>query len=208
MKPWIFVIAFAVLGSGMYLLVATREVEPSSTVRTEFGVPAKPRVAPAPVAWTRPARPSPANPVEDEPVGAAGVAVAEAPSQNGSAVTSEEMRDQMQASFVAAPLTASRDRAQSLENGVRAALPKGSSVLSVECRDSLCRIETVHASGDEFRDFVRHAFQDATRISSGPAFVSLLDESQPGQPMTAIAYVGPEGSTLPMPGSAASTGQR
>jgi hypothetical protein len=210
MKPWIPIIAFAVLGSGIYLLLATRTAERPPAVPTEPAARAPSSIAPAPVARSLPARLTPTAPVEEEPVGAADVhaAAAEDPPPSGSALTFEEMRDHLEESFVAAAPAASRDLAQGFDKRVRAVLPAGSSLRSVECRSSFCRIETMHAGVDEFRDFVQRAFQDQTPISTGPAFVSLLEEPRQGEPVIAVAYVAREGSVLPMPGAVAAASPR
>lgn len=93
-----------------------------------------------------------------------------------------------------------RARARPLEANLRALLPSGTSIQSVECRGDLCRVELRHASLDEYQELVQRAFRDPA-IASGPSFVTLLDELAPGTtgPVSAIAYLGTEGTTLPMP---------
>ncbi len=199
MKQWILAIAFAVLGSGIYLLFATRDAAPAPAEPIAPPAPAPPPSSVgdrAPVAMPRPPRPAPPRAVDDEP--ADGPAT-EDPAPADAVLTTQEVRDHVEASFAAAAPAASSDLGQGLDRGVRAALSAGSSVRSVECRGSLCRVETVHPDVDDFRDFMRRAFQDSTRIANGPAFVSLVDEPEPGQPVVAVAYVGREGSRLPMP---------
>jgi hypothetical protein len=205
MKPSIAVIVLAVLGGGLYLLYATTEASSPPAVSDEPGARAASRAAggPAPLATAPPAPLPPAVAVDDDRAGPAGVP-AEEP-EPGAPATAEEVRDHIQASFVAAPAASPSvgDLARRLESGMRAALPIGSSVRSVECRGSLCRVETAHPGVDEFRDFVQRAFQDLSRVSNGPAFVTLLEEPAPGRPVVAVAYVGREGTTLPVPGHVA-----
>lgn len=223
MKPWIFAVAFAVLVGGSYVLLDVKKTESPSTSRPgaaavstepealatepEALPPAK-MGGPAPVAMPRPERPRPAGPVEDENAGSADVKGAEGRAGSGSAPSGEEILDHIETSFFADhPVASSQDVAQGLETGVRAVLPAESLVLSVECRNSLCRVETEHASLDEFQDFVQRAFltHDSTRVSNGPVFVGLLAEPAQGEPVVAVAYVGREGALLPMPAAASTT---
>jgi hypothetical protein len=68
----------------------------------------------------------------------------------------------------------------------------------------LCRIETVHRGLDEFRAFVHRAFLTRdTKVSNGPVFAGLLMEPAQGERVVAVAYVGREGTALPMPPSVA-----
>lgn len=201
MKPWIVVIMLAVLGCGLYLMYATREAAPPPAVL--IGSSARSPSATtgsAPIAITRSARPTPAILVDDDRANPVGTQGAEDPAGPGSAVTVEEVRDHIEASFVAAPRVASKDVAPSLESGLRAVLPVGSSVRSIECRGSLCRVETMHRGLAEVREFARRAFQELPRVSNGPAFLSPLDEPAPGMPVVAVAYIGCEGTALPIRG--------
>jgi hypothetical protein len=116
----------------------------------------------------------------------------------------EDIRDHMEAAFGADPLAASQDLVQGLDREVRSVLPTTSSVHRIECRSSLCRIETVHPSLGEFRDFAQLAFfAHDPKVGNGPVFVGLLAEPAPGEPVIAVAYVGRQGSVLPMPASVA-----
>jgi hypothetical protein len=200
-KPSVVVIVVAALGCGLYLLYETRAAAPppgSSTARR--GPAPSTASVPSPPAIALPARVTPPVVVDDQRAGSTGAQAAEQPTAAGSPVTTDEIRDHIEASFVAAPPAASSDLVQRLESGVRALLPAGSSIRTVQCRGSLCRIETVHLGVDQLRDFVQHAFQDVPRVWNGPAFVSLLDEPTPGTPVVAVAYVGREGTQLPLPG--------
>jgi hypothetical protein len=204
MKPSIVVIVLAVLGCGVYLLYATREAAPPS------GTSIAPRARPpsttagaAPAAITRLERPTPVVPVDGERAGSTGAQPADDHAGSGSAVTVEEVRDHIQASFIAAPQVAARDVAPNLESGLHAVLPVGSSVRSVDCRGSLCRVETVHRGTDELKEFAHRAFQESPRVTNGPAFISLLEDPVPGRPVVAVIYVGREGTVLPMPDTVA-----
>jgi hypothetical protein len=112
-----------------------------------------------------------------------------------------EMRDQLEASFASdASVAPSQDRTPGLETRVRAVIPAGSSVRRLECRSSLCRIETMHPSLEEFRDFVQRGYLTldlATRVSTGPVFVGLLAPPVEGQPVVGVAFLGRDGAVLP-----------
>ena len=198
MKRWIVVIVFGVLGCSGYLLFATRDAATPPIARLEPGARAAARTSGPPGIPARPVLQARAVPASDERSDPRAPEAAETGSGPGSAVTAEDMRDQLQASFAALPL-ATDDVAHSLETGLRAALPAGSSVRNIECRGSLCRVETLHAGMDDFRDFVQRAFagHPLAAVSNGPVFVNLLEEPAPGRPVVAVAYVGREGTALP-----------
>lgn len=203
MKPSIVVIVLAVLGCGVYLLYATREAVPPSTASIAPGARSPSTTGAAPVASARLARPAPAIPIDGERAGSTGAQPADDHAGSGSAVTVEEVRDHIQASFIAAPQVSSRDVAPDLESGLHAVLPVGSSVRSVECRGSLCRVETVHRGLDELREFAHRAFQESPRVTNGPAFISMLEEPVAGKPVVAVVYIGRAGTVLPMPDAVA-----
>jgi len=150
---------------------------------------------------TRYERPSLAVAIERGKPGPAEAKVSEDRAASGSAPTADEMRDQLEASFAGdAPVAPSQDRTPGLEKRVRAVIPAGSSVRSFACRSSLCRIETLHPSVEEFRDFVQRGYLTldfATRVSNGPVFVALLAPPVEGQPVVGVAFLGRDGTTLP-----------
>jgi hypothetical protein len=146
-------------------------------------------------------RPDLAIAIERGKPGPAEAEVSEHRAASGTPPTGEEMRDQLQASFaVDAPVAPGQDRRPDLEKRVRAVIPAGSSVRSLECRSSLCRIETMHPSVEEFRDFVQRGYLTldfATRVSNGPVFATLLAPPAAGQPVVGVAFLGRDGAVLP-----------
>ncbi|HTE53459.1 MAG TPA: hypothetical protein VK698_21540 [Kofleriaceae bacterium] len=209
MKPWILVLSLAVIGLAAYLMIASTRAGSRSTPRPGASAASRPADAARPgsaggspsPATSRPEPPRLAGP-EDEPAGPAVTQPAAPSGGTGPAQTGEEMRDTIEESFAADhPDAASRDLAQGLERGVRAVLPPGSSVSRLECRSSLCRVETVHANIDEFRTFADRAYMtvDPTRVSNGPVFAGLVHAPVEGEPLVAVAYLGREGSVLPLP---------
>jgi hypothetical protein len=76
----------------------------------------------------------------------------------------------------------------------------GSSVRSLECHTSLCRIETMHPSLEDFRGFMQRAYltpDPMTRVANGPIFAALLAQPVEGQPVIAVAFVGRDGTVMP-----------
>jgi hypothetical protein len=198
--------ALVVVSFSVYLLVKVSEVDPVSAPRAK-----QDRLTSAPVfplTTTRNDLPSlavavervrsdPAQPKENvdrdrsdpaEPEGGGDPTASEPP------LTGEEIRDQMEAAFAGdAPVTPDQDRAPELAERVRAVLPAGSSVRSLECRHSLCRIETVHPTIEDYRDFVQRGYATrdfAMRITRGPAIVALLAAPVEGEPLVAAAILG------------------
>jgi len=88
----------------------------------------------------------------------------------------------------------------SLTKGVQAALPAGSTLRRLECRGTLCRIETEHADLAAFRTFAQNAFLNTvTRLGNSGFFSSLVGDSNADGPLTAVAYLAREGKQLPDP---------
>jgi len=188
MKPTIIVIAFAALCVAGYTLLD--DVQPREVARSE------PRASPLPArtttpAWTPPERSErrPDIAVEHQPAVAAA---------SDEALSAGEIQDKLQTAFGRAALGDVHDSTRGLEVAIRAALPASSKLRSVECRGSLCRVETTHPDADEFRAFVQATFQPSSSIPSGPAFVSLVGEPVAGQPMTAVAFLSQPGTELPV----------
>ena len=77
-----------------------------------------------------------------------------------------------------------------------AALPASSALRSVECRSSLCRIETVHPDMEHYQRFFQRAFVDQdTRAWNGAVTTAELTEAGDGS-VHVISYLAREGSPL------------
>jgi hypothetical protein len=87
------------------------------------------------------------------------------------------------------------------EERLNADLPPGSSVRSIDCRTSMCRIESSHADRDSYTQFARQSFQDpGTSIWNCGSFSTIVnDDSQPGSPIMVVSYVSRDGTNLSMP---------
>ncbi|MBX3193456.1 MAG: hypothetical protein KF819_41120 [Labilithrix sp.] len=91
-------------------------------------------------------------------------------------------RDLFAAAFVAEP----RDGAWApearrlVDSRFRALMPIGSSVRTVECRSTMCRVETEHSSLSEYNTFSRAAFADPkTRVWDGEVFTTAVQDAIP-----------------------------
>jgi len=207
-KRWMIACSLTALCAGISLLMAVNSAEPRSA--SHAGTP---RVTPAPLAplvMSPHERPSLAAAVERGTPGPAEAKVSEDRTAPGSPLTADAMRDQIEASFaLEAPVAPNQDRTPDLEKRVHAVMPAGSSVRNLTCRTSLCRIETLHPSVEEFRDFVQRGYLTldvATRVSNGPVFVGLLAPPVEGQPVVGVAFLGRDGTTLPSLTPIASSG--
>ena len=199
MKPWILVFALAALGVALYLFVALTGTAATTTVPAVAATNLTTKAGrPTPSMTARPEPSRFEDPVESEPPQAN---AAKDSARAAAPPTEQEVRDHLQAAFVAEPSVAPGQVAPDLDQRLHAVLPTGSTIRSVECRGSLCRVETTHPSLDGFRDFVQRAYltPEPARVSNGPVLASVLAEPVAGQPVIAVAYLGKEGSALPMP---------
>lgn len=117
-------------------------------------------------------------------------------------LTSQDIRDGFDGLFHREAMDSawSAREADSLTAGVRAVLPAGSQLSRLECRATLCRIETTHADLEEFHSFTRAAFfARETRVNRAGLYSTLLsDPSVPG-PVIGVAFLAREGTELPSP---------
>jgi hypothetical protein len=89
---------------------------------------------------------------------------------------------------------------QIAESKLSALLPAGSAARAVECRASMCRIETEHADVAHYAQFARSAFLEArTQLWNGGVFSAIVeDSSASGGKVISVAYLAGEGQTLPI----------
>jgi hypothetical protein len=149
--------------------------------RVEAAVP--PPLAPGPTA------PEPASPPRDS-------AVTPPPSP----VSTAQLRQRLEAYFGDEPFDPAwaRSAEQHAKDGVRAALPDPSQLRSVECRGSLCRIETEHGDSEQSLTFVQAAFMDPKRQVWNAAFVTVRGEDSTDDRIVTVTYLAREGVELPM----------
>jgi hypothetical protein len=115
-------------------------------------------------------------------------------------ITEEEIAVQLDNHFD----TEQRDPAwadQATQDATRAiteGLPSGSTVTKVECRKSLCRVDTQHDDVDAFRAFADASFLSRERkIWNGGFSTMVRAESESG--VSAVSYIAKEGESVPGP---------
>ena len=82
---------------------------------------------------------------------------------------------------------------------IGAVLPKGSVLRSVECRTSMCRIETSHADLERYKQFYRSAFMERpAQIWNAGMFSTPLNDNIPTEgPIVMVSFLAREGKQLP-----------
>ncbi len=119
-------------------------------------------------------------------------------------MSDEEMKTVVLASvfstFDAEPSDAawSNGASRQLTQAVHAGLPKGSRVEKVECKSTLCKVDTHHKDLDEFRAFVSDAIMSRERqIWNGGSYSAVIEQSDDG--VVAVTYLAKEGQSVPYP---------
>jgi hypothetical protein len=195
MKRFLVIVTAAGLGAAIYLSI---EVNRSSG-STQTGAPV-PRATDAP--RFSPGRPAPDPLPLAHAVPAARDTDSAEPANPRPTPSSQEFRDRFQAFFRSEAVDSSWNwiAADAVTKGVQAVLPAGSTIRSVECRGTLCRIETSHADVEAFRTWAHNAFlKRETRVGTSGFFASVVGEPNPGNPVVAVAYLAREGKQLPGP---------
>ncbi|HEY2514502.1 MAG TPA: hypothetical protein VGI39_26740 [Polyangiaceae bacterium] len=126
-----------------------------------------------------------------------------APSGNPSqarTATSASMRDHYQLAFERESREGTwADSAERLaEDRLKALLPPTSAVRAVECRASMCRLETSHADRPTYQAFLHAAFLGPSPgIWNAAQFSTRLDPQADGGPLRVVSYLAREGRSLP-----------
>jgi hypothetical protein len=200
MKSWITAISIAVLTSLVCaLLVATNETSRGGEGDSPTPSLARPATATERATFA-PSRDE-ASPSNDEASSPSAPAAPAPPPAAPPSPSSDEVRDQIGGSFKSERVDTSWDGVElaRLEKALPALLPTGSQITRVECRSTMCRIESSHASVDQFTEFARSAFLMEKRVNEGPFFASVTAPPVAGQPVTTVAYIARKGHILPMP---------
>jgi hypothetical protein len=112
-----------------------------------------------------------------------------------------QLRDRMEGIFYDERVDASwADRALRLaQERIAGTLSDGSDVRSIECRSSMCRIETSHTDEQHYHQFLRKAFLDPeTELWNGSVFSTPLDDaSQAEGRIVVVAYLTRDGQAMP-----------
>jgi hypothetical protein len=122
------------------------------------------------------------------------------PPSKKSVVSAVAMRDRYKEVFESESRDAAwADSAQRfVADRLKTTVAAGSTVESVECRASMCRIETVHSDRSSYDHFVRSAFMNpSTSLWNAPEFSTLSEGRSEGGPYHVVSYLAREGRTLP-----------
>jgi hypothetical protein len=114
-------------------------------------------------------------------------------------VTSTEIRVRYDAKFNDERADAEWSRASqaTATTKLSAVLPPSSELKSVECRASMCKIETLHQDVEHYQAFAQSAFMDSTTVPWNGGFFS-TGAVEPGTgKFLAVAYLSREGQELP-----------
>ncbi|MGO8994470.1 MAG: hypothetical protein ACLQVI_14220 [Polyangiaceae bacterium] len=147
----------------------------------------------------------PFAPAAGQPVAAAPPPIASASSAPAEArppaPAPAEIRDNFEIAFEDdhADPSWSAPAARQAHDKITAVLPEGSQLRSIDCRESMCRIETSHASMARYQAFARAAFMDpSTEVWNAGTFSTPLNDGPVnGGPIVIVSYVGREGKALP-----------
>jgi hypothetical protein len=83
----------------------------------------------------------------------------------------------------------SRDTQRKAEEKLNSLLPADSRLLSVECRESICRVESEHQDIDTFRAFVRSDLFSPELRWEGPMMATVTNTDSNGR-VSSVAYLG------------------
>lgn len=112
-----------------------------------------------------------------------------------------QMRDRMERSFNTERVDQSwaGTAQRTAHERIPGALPEGSEVRSVECRSTLCRIETSHVNREHYATFLHKAFlEPETRLWNGGQMSIMLDDaSQAEGRFVVVSYLAKDGQAVP-----------
>jgi hypothetical protein len=131
---------------------------------------------------------------------AADVEASQPPAEAPEALSELEAAVQLDNRFDAEPVDPAWGRAATLEatRALSAGIKDGTAVKAVQCRTNLCRVETLHASLDDFRNFAAGSLLGRERqIWNGGVSTLVRSESEDG--VTAVTYIAKEGQPVPVP---------
>ncbi len=95
-----------------------------------------------------------------------------------------------------------REVRQGLQEKLASLLSKGSSIGSLECHSSLCRIELRHPDEEQYQQFMQRMAQGGT-FWKGASMTYRSEED--GRNIATISYLAREGHAMPFPETARST---
>ncbi|MGK3984788.1 hypothetical protein WME99_17210 [Sorangium sp. So ce136] len=201
MKTWHALMALGITGAGITWFTAAPSPQPLKSSRRPAvaaaaepaprapGGGARPRSAPRAAALAEPPPPPP-QPREAEPERDGGDAGRVEPAVIRERLDERFARERRDPAWTV-------DAQRTAESRVAGAIPETSEVRSIECRASMCRIETTHQDLNQYQQFVHRAFMNPeTHLWNGGFFATLLGEPADGR-VTTVAYLAREGEALP-----------
>ena len=126
--------------------------------------------------------------------------VHDAPAEPARQITEEEMRDQMQTAFAHEAVgTGLASKLRTLAQAeLPGRLPANSSIQAIECRGSLCRIQSSHKDQAAYGEFLERAFQtQGTRIWNG-AYMAVVVGENDDKSLSTVTYVAAEDTNMPV----------
>jgi hypothetical protein len=120
------------------------------------------------------------------------------PSEGGG--SSADRREQLERAFASdATGDVPEELRQAMNERIATTLRKGSALLSLECKVSMCRIETSHRDRMGYEVFIQAAFlRSAHTVFSGPSFsVPLGDAPAQDGSLVGVTFLAREGRSLP-----------
>lgn len=112
------------------------------------------------------------------------------------------MADQLEAAFFHEGLDRewAEPARRTLQEKTVSLLPVGSSIRSLECQSTLCRVELVHDTNESYRQFQRRHLQEGP-LWKGASVTRTEKGAREGEFLT-VSYFAREGHALPLPDAA------
>lgn len=110
------------------------------------------------------------------------------------------IHDTMEAAFVGETMDTSwaRGAHKTAESSLSRHLPDGSRITSIECRSTMCRVESTHSHGRAADRFVNDALGEPDRTPWNGSFATgAIAEAEANGSVTMVTYLMREGNELP-----------
>ncbi len=116
--------------------------------------------------------------------------------------TEEEIADDLDSRFEAEPFDAAWSNSATREatRALSTDLPEGTTLTKLECRSSLCRVDTLHDSLDSFRTFASTSLLGRERRIWNGGVSTMVRESSDTE-VKAVTYIAKEGQSVPTLGA-------
>jgi hypothetical protein len=108
---------------------------------------------------------------------------------------SDDYSIHVETKFESEPIDRAWSPERELHGRVTGILPAGSSIRKLDCRSSMCRMETSHRDVESYRAFTLSvvSVDGAPPVWTGPAYFNVIREpARPDDELVAVAYLGRE----------------